>query len=220
MKDSIKQQQTISNISATTPTTSINPTHHKLIEILSGSGAGIITSLLTTPLDVLKITLQVQTQSQSVISTTKSFIESGGIGSLYTGLKPTLIGSVTTWAIYFTTYSSLKTNISKYLDCDINSPSLLVFSAMAAGANTSILTAPIWVIRTRLITQEMSGRQKNYNGMTHAFVKIMKEEGAAGLYSHGIVIVQDHSQHGGLSPRGTQITCLLLLRDKNITQYL
>jgi solute carrier family 25 folate transporter 32 len=52
---------------------------------------------------------------------------------------------------------------------------------MCAGAITSTITNPIWVIKTRLQTQVHSENPK-YEGILHAFNKILKQEGVRGLF--------------------------------------
>eukprot|EP01132_Coremiostelium_polycephalum_P006208 gene6208-7730_t len=151
--------------------------------MVSGCGAGAMASLVTTPLDVIKTTMQVSTKNRSVLSTYKNLLENpGGVRNLYIGLKPTLLGLVPTWSIYFATYSSLKEGLAKSFNTDNSNSFIHLLSAIAAGATTSTITNPIWVVKTRLITQEMRGRQKRYTGVFQCFFAICKEEGFKGLY--------------------------------------
>ncbi|KAF2071019.1 hypothetical protein CYY_007662 [Polysphondylium violaceum] len=154
----------------------------RLIEMAAGCGAGAMASLITTPLDVLKTTMQVQHKNKSIISTYHQIIERGGFRGLYVGLKPTLLGLAPTWSIYFSSYTLFKSSFADLLHISHDNPFLHMGSAVGAGACTSTVTNPIWVIKTRLITQEMKGRQKRYTGITQCFLSIIREEGIKGLY--------------------------------------
>ncbi|KYR00569.1 mitochondrial substrate carrier family protein [Tieghemostelium lacteum] len=128
--------------------------------------------------------MQVSHRNKSIVSTVQNMIERpGGVKNLYSGLKPTLLGLVPSWAIYFTTYNYLKTVISpRLLGSDQNSTSVHILSAAGAGVVNSTFTNPIWVVKTRFITQEMKGRQRKYTGIIQCFISIYKEEGFAAFY--------------------------------------
>ncbi|KAK5579748.1 hypothetical protein RB653_009434 [Dictyostelium firmibasis] len=160
----------------------------RLIEMAAGCGAGFMASLFTTPLDVIKTTMQVDNSSNKTIAgTVKSILDrKGGFRNLYLGLKPTLVGQIPSWAVYFSTYTFCKELFTKENDqhslLEKDSPIIFMTSAIIAGAATSICTSPIWLIKTRFITQEMVGRQKKYRGIVHSMVSIYHEEGFRGLY--------------------------------------
>ncbi|EFA76024.1 mitochondrial substrate carrier family protein [Heterostelium album PN500] len=159
--------------------------HPKLIEMAAGCGAGAAASLVTTPLDVLKTTIQVRRKGDGITvwRTFTEMVDKKGVRGLFVGLKPTLVGLVPSWAIYFSSYSYFKSKLGQLLHTDPSTSSgLHMIAAMGAGATTSTITNPIWVIKTRLITQEMSGRERRYTGIAQSFVSIIKEEGVAGLY--------------------------------------
>ncbi|KAM9970737.1 hypothetical protein ACTFIR_002601 [Dictyostelium discoideum] len=162
--------------------------HSRLVEMTAGCGAGFMASLFTTPLDVIKTTMQVDNSSnKTIMSTVKSILDrKGGVKNLYLGLKPTLVGQIPSWAVYFSTYTFCKELFTKENDkhslLEKESPLIFMTSAIIAGAATSICTSPIWLIKTRFITQEMVGRQKKYRGIVHSMVSIYHEEGFRGLY--------------------------------------
>ncbi|KAN0023724.1 hypothetical protein ACTFIV_008111 [Dictyostelium citrinum] len=160
----------------------------RLVEMAAGCGAGFMASLFTTPLDVIKTTMQVDNSSNKTIAgTVKSILDrKGGVKNLYLGLRPTLVGQIPSWAVYFSTYTFCKELFTKENDkhslLEKDSPFIFMTSAIIAGAATSICTSPIWLIKTRFITQEMVGRQKKYRGIVHSMISIYHEEGFRGLY--------------------------------------
>ncbi|KAN0019071.1 hypothetical protein ACTFIU_002273 [Dictyostelium citrinum] len=160
----------------------------RLVEMAAGCGAGFMASLFTTPLDVIKTTMQVDNSSNKTITgTVKSILDrKGGVKNLYLGLRPTLVGQIPSWAVYFSTYTFCKELFTKENDkhslLEKDSPFIFMTSAIIAGAATSICTSPIWLIKTRFITQEMVGRQKKYRGIVHSMISIYHEEGFRGLY--------------------------------------
>lgn len=94
-----------------------------------------------------------------------------GIRGLYRGLGPTILGYIPTWAIYFTAYDyfkhrwgkefgkskrTQKGEIGLLISCLIghNKAWLVhIASAMSAGAASTSLTNPLWVIKTRMMVR-------------------------------------------------------------------
>ncbi|OKO98579.1 Mitochondrial folate transporter/carrier [Penicillium subrubescens] len=91
----------------------------------------------------------------------------GGLRAFYRGLAPNLIGNSTSWALYFLCYGSLKDAIRIYRGHE--------------GAFTSILTNPIWVIKTRMLA---SGAQSPgaYPSFMSGVRQIYHTEGMRGFY--------------------------------------
>ncbi|KAF7727085.1 hypothetical protein EC973_008048 [Apophysomyces ossiformis] len=58
---------------------------------------------------------------------------------------------------------------------------LHIASAMSAGATSTTITNPLWVIKTRFMTQSERSAYR-YNNTLHAIVTIAKEEGVRGFY--------------------------------------
>jgi solute carrier family 25 folate transporter 32 len=117
-------------------------------------------------------------------------LQEEGARGLYRGLTPTLFALLPNWAVYFTTYERLKIAIAKHVRPEwAASPGVHMAAAAGAGAATMLITNPLWVVKTRLQTQNMGIRMGNgrnpamYKGMADALIRIGREEGLSGLYS-------------------------------------
>ncbi|KIL55927.1 hypothetical protein M378DRAFT_188628 [Amanita muscaria Koide BX008] len=83
--------------------------------MIAGAGSGIVASIATCPLDVIKTKLQAQ---RAVIGqpgylgvgdTIRKILREDGLRGFYRGLGPTMFGYLPTWAIYFAVYDGIKT---------------------------------------------------------------------------------------------------------------
>ena len=120
-----------------------------------------------------------------------------GVRGLYAGLSPALIGSTVSWGIYFQVYDNAKERYRRSLRLETASlPSHLhLASAAEAGAVVSLITNPIWVVKTRLSLQHGGGAGAGgagvkipsaaaapYKGFFDAMIRIAGTEGLPGLY--------------------------------------
>ncbi|KAJ7459671.1 mitochondrial NAD transporter [Mycena latifolia] len=147
--------------------------------MIAGAGGGLIASVATCPLDVVKTRLQAQRAIQGhhayegILDTVKSILKHDGLRGFYRGLGPTILGYLPTWAIYFSVYDGIKTafgevplgaaaqerlypaaQVKGYQPVMREHPwSLHILSAMTAGAASTICTNPLWVIKTRFMVQ-------------------------------------------------------------------
>ncbi|PSC75488.1 polyubiquitin [Micractinium conductrix] len=162
---------------------------------VAGGIAGAITATVVCPLDVLKTRLQVQGKAgaamyKGVGGGLSKIMREEGMRGLYRGLTPTLVALLPNWAVYFTAYERLKTAIGSRVAPEWStSAGVHMAAAAGAGAATMLITNPLWVIKTRLQTQNMgirmgaSGNPALYRGTLDALLRIAREEGLVGLYS-------------------------------------
>ena len=86
--------------------------------MLAGAGAGLVSSIVTCPLDVVKTRLQAQVSRkgaadyEGVKETINRIWRSAGIRGLYRGLGPTVLGYLPTWGIYFSVYDQIKNSLT------------------------------------------------------------------------------------------------------------
>lgn len=170
----------------------------------SGLLAGLLSSLIFHPIDVIKIRSQVDEASfskrQTLYQRVRMVYGDAGIRGFYRGLAPACLASSVAWGFYFLFYEPLKTNLADWnqnlvlegvvVDDSFQTQSqhtqrftnaTVHFTASTfAGGLTVLLTNPIWVIKTRMELQQSNA--EHYRGTIDAFRQIRHQEGIAGLY--------------------------------------
>ncbi|KAL7622955.1 hypothetical protein AAE478_006634 [Parahypoxylon ruwenzoriense] len=137
---------------------------------LSGAIGGFTSGIVTCPLDVIKTKLQAQGGFKPVakgryvghhrvysglIGTARIIYKEEGLRGMYRGLGPIILGYLPTWAVWFTVYNKSKVFMA---DHQLHNQFFINFwSSIIAGASSTIVTNPIWVIKTRLMSQSGTG---------------------------------------------------------------
>jgi hypothetical protein len=90
-----------------------------LHSMTAGAGAGLVASIITCPLDVIKTRLQAQHVSKEAGYegfglTVGRIWRQSGVRGFYRGLGPTLGGYLPTWGIYFTVYDLVKDKLGSW----------------------------------------------------------------------------------------------------------
>lgn len=159
---------------------------------VSGGLAGAVSGLVSCPLDVIKTKLQAQggfraskdgvkittAAYRGVQGTAVTIWRQDGLRGMYRGLGPMLLGYVPTWAVYLTVYNKsqayfrTKTGepFSMLLfeqcsidDCSDNWFLANVYASLSGGACSTFATNPIWVIKTRLMSQSSAKNATNHS---------------------------------------------------------
>ena len=177
------------------------------VNSFAGAMAGMASGIVTCPLDVIKTKLQAQgsfsnpglqhpgpsagTIYRGLIGTARTIIAQDGAKGMYRGLGPMLLGYLPTWAVYMAVYDSSRewfyANHYGIRDDDKWLPR--IYASLLAGACSTIVTNPIWVIKTRLMSQvsrtASDGHRTpwHYNNTFDAARKMYKAEGIAAFYS-------------------------------------
>lgn len=158
-------------------------THDTFIHLIAGGTAGTIGALVTCPLEVIKTRLQssakaaLNVDNLSTVKCFKTIIRNEGWRALFKGLGPNLVGIAPSRAIYFSTYSTVKSCLNKSPLIDSpEHPIVHMASAASAGFVSCTATNPIWLVKTRLqlCPESMTVRQCIYN--------IWKTTGFMGFY--------------------------------------
>ncbi|PGH16418.1 hypothetical protein AJ79_01749 [Helicocarpus griseus UAMH5409] len=166
-----------------------------------GASAGVASGIVTCPLDVIKTKLQAQggfqtrrngklvesgTLYRGMIGTGKMIWRDEGIRGLYRGLGPMLLGYLPTWAVYLTVYDRSREYFYKQTD---NWWLARGYASLTAGACSTIATNPIWVIKTRLMSQSFRPTSNGYKAPWYykntldAARKMYASEGIRAFYS-------------------------------------
>lgn len=167
------------------------------VETLAGLSAGFATTTLTHPLDVIKIRLQlsskVNTQPFQSLRLVINNINSNAtisfnnrmtsslpfknhkavhlIQQYYRGIVPNLAGNIAGWGLYFMLYAEFK----KLIQTPQNTLNYFASSTLA-GLSTSLLTNPIWVLKTRILGT-LKGEANSYRSVMDGVMTIYRKEG-------------------------------------------
>ncbi|AQK93271.1 Nicotinamide adenine dinucleotide transporter 1 chloroplastic [Zea mays] len=119
-----------------------------------------------------------------IIGSLQQIAQREGFRGMYRGLSPTVLALLPNWAVYFTVYEQLKSLLSSNDGSHQLSLGANVVAASCAGAATTTVTNPLWVVKTRFQTQGIRAGPMPYKGTLAALRRIAHEEGIRGLYSH------------------------------------
>jgi len=173
-----------------------------LIESIAGFTAGVATTIVVHPLDVIKTRLQVDRASNARLGSSSRVVQQilrneGGFPALYRGLSPNLIGNSVSWAFYFLWYDRIKQGMLAYHGAHQGLSYYDYFLASGtAGMLTAISTNPIWVIKTRMLST--SARHTGaYTSIWDGTRRIYQADGLSGFY-RGLVPSLFGVSHGAL----------------------
>ncbi|KAK4114449.1 mitochondrial carrier [Canariomyces notabilis] len=176
-----------------------------LVETVAGLSAGSMATLIVHPLDIVKTRMQIHRSSLAPTSTltTVSLIRSlvateRPLAALYRGLTPNLLGNATSWASFFFFKSRLERGIAQLRGSREEengastlqslsgpqrrlSPADFFVASLAAGALTQVITNPIWVLKTRMLSSDRSAAGA-YPSMWVGAARLLREEGIRGFY--------------------------------------
>ncbi|OAA40339.1 Mitochondrial carrier domain protein [Metarhizium rileyi] len=174
-----------------------------LVESAAGLSAGVVSTLVVHPLDIVKTRMQIYRSAGPSASppTTISILRSltsnaQPVLSLYRGLTPNLVGNATSWASFFFFKSRFERAIAySNQRARPSAPDYFVASALA-GASTSVLTNPVWVLKTRMLSSDKRSVGA-YPSMLAGARTILRTEGVAGFY-RGLAVSLLGVSHGAV----------------------
>lgn len=169
------------------------------VNALCGASAGVASGIVTCPLDVIKTRLQAQGSFRprkytgpnravykGLTGTARVIWLEDGLRGLYRGLGPMLLGYIPTWAVYMSTYDATKDFLYPKME---NKWLARTLASVTAGGCSTLVTNPIWVVKTRLMSQVSSRASEehrppwHYRNTLDAFRKMYAKEGIASFYS-------------------------------------
>jgi len=177
------------------------------VNSFGGAAAGMASGIVTCPLDVIKTKLQAQgafahlhhlpkdvqrsALYRGLVGTARTIVKQDGFTGLYRGLGPMLLGYLPTWAVYMSVYDGTREYLytNGYGEKERDKWLARVFAALSAGGCSTLMTNPIWVIKTRLMSQVSVATDTRmrtpwqYTSTFDAFRKMYKAEGLGAFYS-------------------------------------
>ncbi|GAB2283199.1 hypothetical protein Dimus_017726 [Dionaea muscipula] len=156
-----------------------------LVNGLAGAGGGLIAQIITYPLQTVNTRQQTERAvkkglddqpertgnrkhpSKGTLGQILQVFSSNGWGGLYSGLKPSLFGTVASQGVYYYFYQVFKNKAESVAaakkdrghgDGSVGMLSWLVVAAIAGSFNV-LLTIPIWVLVTRMQTQTQAEKR-------------------------------------------------------------
>ena len=176
------------------------------VEAMAGITAGLASTVTVHPLDIIKTRMQLDTSPHPLLNSSRSvfrdIVRNEGptrIRALYRGLSPNLLGNCAGWGLYFLWYKQGQDLMRKArgYSPDQKSTNVDYLTASAgAGALSAVLTNPIWVVKTRMISTS-SATEGAYPSMIYGFQSILRTEGIRG-YFHGLLPALFGVTHGAL----------------------
>ncbi|XP_022891391.1 probable mitochondrial adenine nucleotide transporter BTL1 isoform X3 [Olea europaea var. sylvestris] len=165
---------------------------------MAGAAAGIVSTLVCHPLEVLKDRLTVRPEFYPSLSiAVRKIYKDGGIGAFYSGISPTLIGMLPYSTCYYFMYETMKNSycLAKKKK-SLTRAEMLLLGALS-GLTASTISYPLEVARKRLMVGALQGKCPPH--MSAALSEVVKNEGIKGLY------------------RGWAASCLKVMPNSGIT---
>lgn len=146
-----------------------------MVHIISASCGGIATSIVRNPFEVVKQQLQLQMHA-STVPAVRAILKQRGVQGLFAGLASLIGREVPFDVLQFLIYEYLK---SEDYGGQEKSISARLWCGAVAGGCAALLTNPIDVVKTRLMTQSRS----IYPSTVGAFRVIYRREGLRAFWT-------------------------------------
>lgn len=190
----------------------------------AGTIAGLFAAIALHPLDTVKVRFQVQdgvvhaARFTSVRGAVADIWAREGARGFYRGVVPACVGAGASWGLYFYFYEAAKRRVA---GADRPTSLQTAYAAWEGGTLTSLLTNPIWLVKTRMQLEGGGGgggaggavatgassatgvtglatvgtKLAPYASLRGALASILREEGVRGLY-RGLVPALLLTSHG------------------------
>ncbi|KAM1311656.1 hypothetical protein ACFX2I_008110 [Malus domestica] len=149
-------------------------------KIGSGGFAGAIATALTNPVEVLKVRLQMN-PNLSPTGELRRIVTEEGAKALWEGVGPAMARAAMLTASQLATYDETKLTLIRLTSLE-EGFHLHLISSTVAGLVSTLVTAPVDMVKTRLMLQQESKKAGNYKNGFHCAYQVMLTEGPRGLY--------------------------------------
>mmetsp|Transcript_39070 Transcript_39070/g.98199 ORF Transcript_39070/g.98199 Transcript_39070/m.98199 type:complete len:291 (+) Transcript_39070:82-954(+) len=165
-----------------------DPSEGPVRTFVKGFLTGFIEAIICYPTEFVKTQLQLQSKTNpeysGIMDCAKKTVNKNGFMGLYRGAAPLIIGSSGKQAARWTGYQTVA-NQFKDDKGNISIPARMFAGACGGVSEAVLAVTPIETLKTR-VTDDMRRGTGNYSGSLDACVKILKNDGPAGLY-RGVV---------------------------------
>uniref|UniRef100_M8AID6 Putative envelope ADP,ATP carrier protein, chloroplastic n=1 Tax=Aegilops tauschii TaxID=37682 RepID=M8AID6_AEGTA len=142
--------------------------------LAAGACAGMTSTLVTYPLDVLRLRLAVQSGHSTMSLVALNMLREEGLASFYGGLGPSLIGIAPYIAVNFCVFDLMKKSVpEKYK----SRPETSLATALLSATFATLMCYPLDTVRRQM---QMKGTP--YNTIFDAIPGIVERDGLVGLY--------------------------------------
>lgn len=155
-----------------------NPDKSWLGPLVAGAGAGAAASIVRVPTEVVKQRMQAGHFAKAAAAV-RSILAAEGAAGLFAGYGSFLLRDLPFDAIEFVAYEQLKKAAENATGRELRAAEVSAVGA-AAGAVTGVVTTPLDVLKTRLMTQGAGGK---YKGVVDCARRIAAEEGVRTLFA-------------------------------------
>ncbi|GMH29125.1 hypothetical protein Nepgr_030968 [Nepenthes gracilis] len=142
--------------------------------LAAGACAGMTSTFVTYPLDVLRLRLAVEPGCRTMSEMALSMLREEGISSFYNGLGPSLIGIAPYIAVNFCVFDLVKKSLPEKYQ---KRPETSLLTALASATIATLTCYPLDTIRRQM---QMKGTP--YNTVLDAFAGIVARDSWVGLY--------------------------------------
>lgn len=158
-------------------------------EFLVSTFSSIISSTVVYPIDLLKTQIQVnqvKNINKNVFRLSKNIYRNQGVRGFFNGLTPFVGSYPFFWGTYFY-MNQYKLDVSSNVYCN------KMFNAFTSATVASVLTNPLFVLKTRLQTDSLSNQTDTLTNRQH-IKNIIQNEGVLGFYKGLSTTVGSHTK--------------------------
>ncbi|OIW07453.1 hypothetical protein TanjilG_24315 [Lupinus angustifolius] len=142
--------------------------------LAAGAFAGMTSTFITYPLDVLRLRLAVEPGSRTMTAVALSMLKEEGFASFYKGLGPSLIAIAPYIAVNFCVFDILKKSLPEKYQ---NRTETSILTAVLSASLATLTCYPLDTVR-----RQMQLRGTPYKTLLEAFSGIVAKDGVIGLY--------------------------------------
>ncbi|XP_020105996.1 probable envelope ADP,ATP carrier protein, chloroplastic [Ananas comosus] len=142
--------------------------------LVAGACAGMTSTLVTYPLDVLRLRLAVEPGSRTMSQVALNMLREEGLASFYGGLGPSLIGIAPYIAVNFCMFDLVKKSLPERYQ---RRPETSLATALVSATLATLMCYPLDTVR-----RQMQMKGSPYNTILDAFPGIVERDGLIGLY--------------------------------------